>query len=261
MEMEILLSTMNQQDDGIIKKMGIHSDAIVINQCDHNDLSEFAEEDNGVKMFSFAERGIGLSRNTAFMRATKDVCLFADDDIIYNEEYETNVVREFMEHPDADVIIFNLINSFGSPEENQIKKFHKVHRYNCLRYGTPQIAVRRERVWNKNIWFSLLFGGGAKYSCGEDSLFLWNCIQKHLHVYATPTILGSKIQQESTWFHGYTEKYFVDKGCIYYSLSKSLFFLLCIQFVIRKRKLYHQYFSAFQVCRFMFQGAKMIKNE
>ena len=93
MEMEILLSTMNQQDDGIIKKMGIHSDAIVINQCDHNDLSEFAEEDNGVKMFSFAERGIGLSRNTAFMRATKDVCLFADDDIIYNEEYETNVVR------------------------------------------------------------------------------------------------------------------------------------------------------------------------
>ena len=36
---------------------------------------------------------------------------------------------------------------------------------------TP-FAVRRERLQAANITFSLLFGGGAKYSNGEDSLFL-----------------------------------------------------------------------------------------
>jgi len=260
MEMEVLISTMNQRDNSIIKKMKIHSDAIIINQCDHNEFSEFADTIKVVKMFSFAERGVGLSRNTAFMRASKDICLFADDDIIYNEEYEKAVIHEFEVHPDADVIIFNLRNSNTSYKSDGIKKFHKVHRYNCLRYGTPQMAVRRENVWNKNIWFSPLFGGGAKYSCGEDSLFLWNCIQRHLRVYAAPITIGMIAHQESTWCKGFTEKFFIDRGCLYYTLSRTLSYLLCIQYAVRKKKLYEQNYSILQACRLMFHGIKLIKN-
>ena len=37
-----------------------------------------------------------------------------------------------------------------------------------------------------HITFSLLFGGGAKYSNGEDSLFLKDCLKYGLVVYAVP---------------------------------------------------------------------------
>ena len=33
------------------------------------------------------ERGIGLSRNTALMRATADIILFADEDVTYKDGY------------------------------------------------------------------------------------------------------------------------------------------------------------------------------
>ena len=42
------------------------------------------------------------------MRATGDICLFADDDMIYVNDYSKLVENAFLENPTADVIIFNL---------------------------------------------------------------------------------------------------------------------------------------------------------
>ena len=44
---------------------------------------------------SFTERGVGLSRNNALMRASADICLFADDDIIYENNYKEILNRYF----------------------------------------------------------------------------------------------------------------------------------------------------------------------
>lgn len=212
MNLQVLISTMNQKDHYLLEEMNIQSDAIIINQSNTNDFEEFEFRNNNIKLYSFKERGIGLSRNNALMRATTDIGLFADDDVIYNENYKKIIIDTFEKNPDADVIIFNVPSL--NPEINfkDIKKVHRVRLYNCLKYGAVRIAVKIESVRRANIYFSLLYGGGAKYSAGEDSLFLIEAIKKGLKVYATPQKIGEVKQESSTWFKGYNDKYFIDKG-------------------------------------------------
>lgn len=109
MSVQVLIATMNQTDHSLLKKMNIQSDAIVSNQCDFNKIEEFTYNGYNIKFISFAEKGVGLNRNNALMRADADYCLFADDDLVYVDGYPQIVENEFKKHPNADVLIFNLI--------------------------------------------------------------------------------------------------------------------------------------------------------
>ena len=83
-----------------------------------------------------------------------------------------------------------------------------------MRFGTCRMAVRREAILKKNIHFSSLFGGGCLYGSGEDSLFLVQCFKSGLKVCSHEYVLGVCSKDESTWFDGYNEKYFFDKGAL-----------------------------------------------
>ena len=77
-----------------------------------------------------------------------------------------------------------------------------------------------------------MFGGGAKYSNGEDSLFLLECLKKGFRVYALPIEIGKEVPRPSTWFNGYTEKFFFDRGVLYYYLYGKLRHLMAIRFLL-----------------------------
>ena len=86
---------------------------------------------------------------------------------------------------------------------------------NIGRYPAYSIAVKREVLLDKKVRFSPLFGGGAKYSNGEDSLFLKDAFKGKIAMYATDVHIGEEIPGESTWFEGYTEKFFHDRGVLF----------------------------------------------
>ena len=64
---------MNQVDFSLIDKMNIKGNALIINQCQVNQYHEIADEKRTVKFYSFNERGVGLSRNNALMRASSNI--------------------------------------------------------------------------------------------------------------------------------------------------------------------------------------------
>ncbi|TSI11330.1 glycosyltransferase [Lysinibacillus sp. BW-2-10] len=259
MNLQVLLSTMNQNDTSILNKMNIQSDIIIVNQCNRNHFDEFTYNGNNVKFLSLAERGIGLSRNTALMRATADVCLFADDDVSYVDNYKDIILDEFKKYPNADILLFNVYSTNPKRTLFKIQRCSRVRFFNCLRYGAVMMAIRTEQVRRANVYFSLLFGGGAKYSAGEDSLFLAECIRKGLRVYAIPKKIGYVSQEESSWFDGYTEKYFVDKGVFYANLSKRWASLLCFQFAIRHKKMFGEEKSVIEALRLMRKGRDIFR--
>ena len=78
MRVQVLVATMHQTDYSLLEKMNIQTDAIVVNQCDENKIEEFEYNGHKIKWLSLKERGVGLSRNTALMRADADILLFAD---------------------------------------------------------------------------------------------------------------------------------------------------------------------------------------
>lgn len=256
MNLEILVSTMHQKDNILIERMNIQSDAIIINQCNENGFEEVEYRGNIIRVYSFAERGVGLSRNSALMRASADIVLFSDEDVSYVENYKKIIGDSFMENPNADVLIFNVPSTNPNRPSHIVNRRSRVRIYNCLKYGAVNIAIRTTKVRKANIYFSLLFGGGAKYSAGEDSLFISDCIKRGLKVYTVPKTIGYVSQEESSWFEGYTDKYFIDKGIFFSFFAKRWAGLLCLQFAIRHKSTFRNDKSIYEAVKLMFKGIK-----
>lgn len=238
--LQVLVSTMYQTDHSLLSRMNIQSDAIVVNQCDRNEIEELNYLCNKIKWISVKERGVGLSRNTALMRSSADIILFADDDVIYENGYEKTVVEAFEKHPDASIVIFNLRSLNPDRPEYVIKRDHRIHKYNSLKYGACRIAVRRDPILYNNVVFSLLFGGGACYSAGEDNLFINQCLQKGMKVFASPAMIGTVNQTESTWFKGYNEKYYYDRGALFAAMYQKTAIEYMLLFELKNQRKKHE---------------------
>lgn len=237
MKVQVLVAAMHQSDHSLLEKMNIQSDAIVANQCDRDSVENFQWNGHNIRYLNFAERGVGLNRNNALMRADGDICLFADDDMRYCDGYAETLAKAFEQHPEADVLVFNLIEK--DPTRSIIQKFSRVRFYNFLRYGTARFAVRNAAVQNHGIYFNQCFGGGTAHCHGEDNLFLAACLQKGLKVYALPEFVAELTEERpSSWNTGYDEKYLQDQGLLYRTLSRRWWILLCLQDVVRHYKKY-----------------------
>jgi glycosyltransferase involved in cell wall biosynthesis len=88
--------------------MNVNSDIVFANQCDRTEYEEYSFDGHKAKMISTETKGVGINRNLTLMYASADICLFSDDDMLYVDNLEEIVLKEFELNPDADVIIFNL---------------------------------------------------------------------------------------------------------------------------------------------------------
>ena len=246
MKVEVLASVMNASLPETVQHMNLQSDAVIINQCDRLGQEEMQiSPGNGrIRFCSFPDRGIGRSRNEAILRAEGDICLFSDADIVYEDGYEAAVLAEFERNTRADMIT----------------ERKPVRWYNCGRYGAVSFAVRRESLLQSGITFSLLFGGGAKYSNGEDSLFLTEFMKKGYRVYTAPVTIGREEAGESTWFHGYNEKFFHDRGVLYHYLYGWLEWPLALRFLYAHKGMLCTEVSLQQARQWMREGIQEAKE-
>ena len=242
MKLQTLVATMHRTDHSLLEKMNIRSDAIVGNQCDRNEVETFLYQNHQIKWLSFAERGVGLNRNNTLMRADGDIVLFADDDVVYCDDYAQTICHYYETHPEADVVIFNFRMRRGNGEYyERVRKEGRANSWSVTRYGTYCISARTEKLKLANVHFHLMFGGGSRFSSGEDSIFLQDCIKKGLKVYTCRKIIGTLDHGQSTWFQGYTDKFFYDKGVAFAMISKSLAVPYAAYHCLKHRKLYSGY--------------------
>ena len=239
MTVETLVVTLQQRERNLIEEMNLQTDTVIGNQCDENRLDEFEYNGKQIQIVSTSTRGVGINRNEVMMRASADICVWADDDMLFFDGYENTVKEWFNRLPDADILVFNLQEE--KPRRYRNTKVKKIHRFNYSRYGAARLAMRRERVTFSGVMFNTMFGGGCCYSCGEDTLFLRECLRKGLKIIAVPATLAAIRDGESTWFTGYTDKYFFDKGVLYYALDKHLCKLHVLFHCTRYRKKYQEY--------------------
>lgn len=234
MTLQLLVAAVNRKPRELAEEMRIDSDAIIVSQGEYYACEQLEWNGHNVCYYSMVERGVGLSRNHSLLRATADISLFADEDIIYEPGYEQQVLDAFEEHPEADMLLFN-VQAMPGRETYHNDRFGRVHWYNSGRYPTYSFAVRTWRIHQKNITFSLLFGGGARYSNGEDSLFIRDCLKAGLKVYKVPVTIGHERERESTWFTGYNTRFFYDRGVLYRYLYGRLAGLMALRFILAHR--------------------------
>ena len=256
--LETLVASLGQDVSTLAERMNLQSDAVIVNQGETNTYEEYEHRGSRIRAYTFAERGVGLSRNNALLRAKGDICLFSDEDIVYEEGYADRVLEAFEKRPHADMLLFNM-NVDEDRATYHTEKEHRVRFYNSGRYPTYSFAIRREKLHKANVTFSLLFGGGARYSNGEDSLFLLDCLKKGLRVYALPICLGKEVHRPSTWFHGYTETFFFDRGVLYFHLYGGFRHLFALRFLLAHRKTMCRDIPVKEAYRLMCEGMKEAK--
>lgn len=237
MKIQVLVATMNRTNiEELLEKMNISTDAIITNQTDNFSYNNLKYNDNNIDIYNFKERGVGLNRNNALMRATADIVILADDDLTYVDNYKDIIISEFEKNPKADMIVFNVKNEDSQRKGYVITKNKRVYKHNCLRYGAVRMAFRLDRIKEKNIFFSLLFGGGAKYGSGEDSIFIYECIKSGLRVYSSTQEILKLPKSDSTWFKGYNDKYFYDKGALMAAIFNRKALLIIPIFLLKNYK-------------------------
>ena len=255
MNIQVLVAAMHQKDHSLIEKMNIRSDAIVGNQCDKNSIEEFEYKGHKVTYLNFQERGVGLNRNNTLIRATGDICLFADDDMVYVDNYENIIKKWFEQYPLADALIFNIETLNGNQQRRINSKVKRIRVFNSLNYGAARIAVRKSSIQKYRLCFSQLFGGGTFYSSGEDSLFIRDMLKNGFKIYAIPETIASVDQSTSTWFSGYHEKFFYDKGALMKSMFPRMYIIMnCLYFPLRYK--YIAGVKASNIRRWMNEGSK-----
>lgn len=236
-KLQVLVATMRQSDMSIAEKMNISCEAVIANQAGRNEFTETVGEFGRIRMISTDTVGVGLNRNIALFASDSDIILFADDDVVYNDDMPQNVIDAFRENPKADVIIFSMdITRGGEVTEKRHLKRGRRRLWNSLRFGTYVIAARRSAVMRNNITFNQYFGGGCIYGAGEDSLFIKACFDAGLRVYSHEYVLGRCAKDVSSWFSGHNEKFFYDKGALMGYLFPRVSPLMTLYFSLRFKR-------------------------
>lgn len=235
MKLEILMSCMHQKDNTLIAKSRITGDVVVINQCAREAYEEYRTEYGRARMFSTTERGLTKSRNMAIEKSIADICLLCDDDEIFVPEYEKRILKAYEKLPQADVIVFKMKNRKPSFEDNVIRlRFPKT-----MKVSSWQISFRKESLLKAGIRFDELLGAGTGNGAEEELKFLTDCEKANLQIFYVPSVIASVGQTESTWFEGFTEQFFVNRGATTrYILGAPLAVVYAIYYVAKKKKMY-----------------------
>ena len=260
MEVQVLVAAMHADPKELAGRMNLSSDAVIIDQCERDGEEEFTYHNHRIRCFHYAERGVGKSRNHAIEKADRDICLFSDEDIVYRDGYAEKITGAFEKNPKADMIVFN-VDVAEDRRTYLITEEKKVHFYNCGRYGAVSFAIRTDALKKSGVRFSTLFGGGAKYSNGEDSLFIKELMDKGIQVYTSPEVIGRETESESTWFSGYHDKFFFDRGVLYHFLYGNLAPLMALRFLLVHKSTLCTQKTVKEAFALMRQGMKQGRKE
>ena len=251
MKLDILMSCMHQTDDALIAASGITGDAVVINQCDLDEERRYTTSGGRVRYLCTTQRGLTKSRNMAIAHSDADVCLLCDDDELFVADYARKILKAYGELPQADVIIFKMVNRecpFGD-EPRQLKFPQTMH------VASWQISFRREKLLKSGVRFDELLGAGSGNGAEEELKFLLDCQRAGLVIWYAPVAIATVAQQESTWFAGFNEKFFYDRGATTrYILGAPLAGAYALFYVIKKRQMYLPYITPAKALGAIFRG-------
>lgn len=235
MTLEVLMSCMHQSDDALVRKSALTGNVLMVNQCGHNGYVEYENQFGRVRMLSTDDRGLTKSRNVAISNATADICLICDDDEVFESDYEERILTAYQVNPQADVIIFKMANRPASFADKTMRlRFPKT-----MKVSSWQISFRRKRLLESGVRFDELLGAGTGNGAEEELKFLLDCERAGLAIYYVPIVIASVAQEASTWFSGFNETFFENRGATTrYILGAGLASIYAVYYVVRKKQLY-----------------------
>lgn len=238
LKLEILISTMNKTSlsflDAIFPHYNLNAlHILIINQTQTG--KELHSNFDNIRVINSYEIGLSKSRNLAIKNALGDICLIADDDIEYVEDFENIILNSFQKFDDASVIQFK-IDTFSGDAYKAYPKHSKklISKRDIESSSSIEIAFKREHIISNNIEFDPHFGLGSYFQSGEEYLFLKEVLKKRLSIYFENQFIVKHKYLRSTnnianndFIKTQAVLYYKDYGVLsYFALFKFIIFLV-----------------------------------
>ena len=191
MKINILISTI---DNGIFKVEDIllpfREDIYYIISHQYTD-EKFKEVPSALKrrdvlVSHIYGRGLMISRNHAISLASGDICVIADDDVKYSNEYFNTIINVFKSN-EVDIACFKI---FTGNSQVEYKKYptNPILLNNLKIYAPSSIEItfRLNRILQSKIFFDERFGLGSWLNGGGENLFVYDAIKNRLKVMFFP---------------------------------------------------------------------------
>ncbi len=261
MKLEVLISTMNLKNvTALIKKMNIKTNSVIINQCTKDNVEMINENNTKYSLYSYREKGLSKSRNKAIKYSDCDICIIADDDMTYLDNYASIIENAYKKYNDADIIAFYVESAPNSQRKKQKLKEGRLRYLLSLKVQSVQVTFKKSSIVKNNIYFDEMFGAGTDNYMGEENIFLYDCLKKGLKIYSVPEKIAFLHDGESTWFNGFNEKYLEVKGAMFYRMSKLFSNIFILQFALRHADLFKPNYNRIQMIKCMMKGKNAIKK-
>ena len=236
MTFEIAIATMRKTKAQCLEMLNmenIHCDCIIVNQCEVDDYAEEFIGNQHVRIFFTKERGLSKSRNMALRNMKADVMAIGDDDLYYYDDFEKKILSYYELNPKADVVLFN----FDDCYKKYPNKSRKCFFIELTGYKSVQMTFTK-KINEQKFFFNEYFGTGSKYvQSGEENVFLSDLWHNGKRIFYCKEKIIKREVTESSWFKGYTETYFKDRGAVYYAVSHFLYYPYILRFVIKMHNL------------------------
>ena len=261
-EIEVLVSTVNRDSLDFLNKMNLKTNSVVINQVYDPKIKNKIQVDYPkLKVITVEDVGLSKSRNLALAYASSDIAIITDDDVIFDDDYEQKIRSAYEEHPEADIIAFQVERVGNEKRKKTFRKEKSWENYlTSMKISSVEITFKREKIKENKIFFNENIGAGQKFYNGEENIFLYDALKKGLKVLYVPIHIAKVDVSESSWFEGYTPAYFEAVGAKFYNMSSHYYVALILQFAVRKYGQYKNKVSFFQAMTFMKKGVREYKK-
>ncbi len=254
-KIQLLLSTMYQNDKRKLSGLNIQTDSVIVNQCDEESEEQFIWNEHKIIWTNSKERGLSRSRNLALRKSSAPYVVLADDDLEYVNDYESIIKHAFEENPEADIITFQ-VEGIEKVFKEYAHKAKKISYLSSMHISSVEIAIKSESIKKKGIEFNELFGAGAEYRMGEENIFLFECLKMGLNIVYVPRKIAYLHIGKSTWFKGFNQKYFYDRGATFCEMFGKFANVMILFFAIKKYYVYKDDCSFYQAIKNMNKGCR-----
>ena len=260
----VLVPTHHKSDDEILALydfLRIETDAVFSVQRKEAGEKDIAYRGHNVHIAAFDDIGVSRNRNHLLDLAPDGLCLCVDDDCVLEPGYEAVVLAFFKEHG-CDAALFNGLVPYEGNRKVHDKKTAKVRHFKDVSYaGGPGLAYIGSKMKGSGFRYDERLGYPNEVYAGEDSLFLRNLCDSSLCFYRSEDVLFTVAidkEDNSAYFRGFDERFFITKGVGGYLLYPRLSGLYLLHQVRRLHK--QTGAKRIYIYKLLRKGRKIAKN-
>ena len=193
-DLEIVMATMNRDSlDFLIPMFPFchfsEFSILIINQTSENKLlvSDFPS----VRVVNSFEKGLSKSRNLGLQNAHGKIVLLADDDEVFKEDFESNILEAHNNYPEVASICFAIEGSNGLlfkkyPSQTKLQ-LNNLDIFNIL---SIEISLKKAVFDQLKIKFDTNFGLGSSFMMGEEAIFLSDLKNQKQNIIIVPKVIS-----------------------------------------------------------------------